>query len=128
MDDVAWQHLNKVQVKLPSRVKMAVKTHKGQATCARYNTAGNLIVSGGVDSMVRILDPRTGSLRAVLRGAKQSVMNVCFSPDDRFVLSAGNDKVARVYRMDSPEPLHMFSGHTNKIYAGTFTMVSFTET
>lgn len=52
MRDVAWNHFHRVQVTLPTRVKLAVKTHKGQATCARYNTAGNLLVSGGVRECV----------------------------------------------------------------------------
>ena len=63
-------------VKVPTTQKRTLYITNGQATTIAYNHTGALLVSGGTDSVVRIWDTRTGTLRGTLRGATQAIMNV----------------------------------------------------
>lgn len=118
LDAVAWRSY--FNVTLPKGHSKIIPAHSGQATSVAYNAAGTLLVTGGVDTLIKIWDAQKGKPLATLSSSKQSIMNVCFSEDDSYILSAGNDKVARVWAMKTSRILHTLTGHNNKIYAAGF--------
>lgn len=120
MDAVAWQA--NFNVVLPSNAKRIITAHDGQVTSLNYNANGTLLVSGGTDTLVKIWDARTGTARATLRGAKQSVMHVDFSVDEALVLAVGNDKCGYLWSMKTSRIVHTLTGHSHKIYAGAFSL------
>jgi len=119
IEHVAWATTCKVEI--PSERKRTIRGHRGAATCARYNTAGTLLASAGVDGLVKVYDARTGVNRASLRGSKDAIMNVCFSPDDSLLLASGNDNISRVWSLKSSRVVHTLVGHTAKVWAASFT-------
>lgn len=118
LDAVAWRSY--FNVTLPKTHTKIIAAHSGQATSVAYNAAGTLLVTGGVDTLVKIWDSQKGKHLATLSSSKQSIMKVCFSEDDNFILATGNDKIARVWAMKTSRVVHALVGHTNKIYAAGF--------
>jgi hypothetical protein len=119
IDHVAWT--SNFNVVIPTERKRTIRGHRGPVTCIRYNTAGTLFASAGVDGLVKIYDARTGGNRASLRGTKDCVMNVAFSQDDALMLASGNDSISRIWSLKTSRVMHTLVGHTAKIWAGTFT-------
>lgn len=120
LDAAAWQsHFN---VRLPSEAARRAHAHDGQASGARFNASGSLVVTCGADSLVRLWDARSAQPRSVLRGSRQGVVCASFSPDDRMVLGSGNDHSALVWSLNTSRVLHTLTGHKGKIYASTFSL------
>jgi WD40 repeat protein len=124
LDAGAWQSYFNVSV--PTEKKRAFRAHaEGAATTLQYNPKGTLLVTGGMDTTVKIWDTRSGAPLATLSASKQPIMGVFFSNDDQHILATGNDKIARVWSMRKGRVRHTLVGHSNKIYAGRALALSF---
>ncbi|PIL30097.1 hypothetical protein GSI_07760 [Ganoderma sinense ZZ0214-1] len=66
---------------------------------ATAHADGSLFTRG--QCAVRIWDPATGAMLAVLAGHSQSVTDVSFSPDGRSILSASEDGSAKIWDVES---------------------------
>ena len=85
-----------------------------------FDHSSTVVVSSGTDAIVKLWDARTGLLKCLFRDAQQSVMNVCVSPDNRFLVGASSDKNSYVWDMQEQHLVHTLTGHTNKVYASLF--------
>jgi len=119
IDHVAWS--SNFNVEIPKERKRTIRAHRSGINSGRYNKAGSLIASAGVDGLVKIYDARSGQPRASLKGSSDSIMNVTFSPNDQMLLASGNDNIARVWSLKYGRVLHTLVGHTHKVFASTFT-------
>jgi autophagy-related protein 16 len=118
LDAGAWRSYFDVSV--PTGKKLAFKAHAGGAATLRFNPKGTLLVTGGMDTMVKIWNAKTGAPLATLSSSKQPITCVTFSNDDQHILATGNDKIARVWSMKTSRVRHTLVGHSSKIYAATF--------
>ena len=98
IDQLSWQQHQPTVV--PKERKRTVYVHRGaQCMTVTYSPSGLLVLSGGSDGYVKLLDARSGVIKAQLRGSPDSIMSVAMSADDALMLAAGNDEKARVWAL-----------------------------
>jgi WD40 repeat protein len=70
---------------------MTMRGHGHQVTSVGFNSDGTRLVSGSVDGTAKVWDVRSGSELLTFREHKQEVVySVCFSPDDKRIVSSTN--------------------------------------
>lgn len=95
----------------------------GAVLAADASRDGRLLAVAGATGRhdVRLLDPVSGAVLAVLRGHAQTVRNVKFSPDGRWLASSSLDHSVRVWRTGQGQGLGTsvgaLRGHTKPVYA-----------
>jgi WD40 repeat protein/tRNA A-37 threonylcarbamoyl transferase component Bud32 len=72
------------------------------------------------DVCLRLWDVPTGQLRHELRGHAGAAFSVAFAPDDRSVVSAGEDGTVRLWDADTGRPRGIHLGHGGPIWDVTF--------
>ena len=98
IDQLSWQQ--QFTVVVPKERKRTVYTHRGaQCMTITYTPSGMLVLSGGSDGYVKVLDARSGVIKAQLRGSPDSIMTCAMSSDDSLMLAAGNDEKARIWAL-----------------------------
>lgn len=120
IEHVAWATNFKVEI--PQERKRTIRGHRGPVSCVRYNSAGTLFASAGLDGLVKVYDARSGGNRASLRGSKEGIMNCTFSSNDELLLASGNDSISRVWSLKTSRVVHTLVGHSAKVWAGAFTL------
>ena len=81
----------------PSSIKSIIPAHNGEALCVRYDSSGsNMVATCGTDSLVKVWDTSTGTLKATLRGT--SVISACDFDGD-LAVGGGSDKMCRVWSL-----------------------------
>jgi WD40 repeat protein len=78
-----------------------------------------LVASGG-NSIIVLLDARSGAARATLRGHKGAVDSVEFSPNGSFLVSAGRDHTVRLWDVASGKELKVLRGHRGWVTGAHF--------
>ncbi len=96
-------------------VKRHIKASTQSARCLVVNSQKNEIAIGYSDHQIRVFDIDNGNLKYVLDGHTNSVFTVQYSPDGRFLLSAGRDAHLRIwdaaadYKPLKAIPAHLFA-------------------
>ena len=72
-------------------------------------------------SKIRLYDFASGQLKAVLKGHRDAVSGLAFSPDGKKLISGSADKSAIVWDIETQTLLHRLEGHRGPIYAVGFT-------
>ncbi len=86
---------------------------------AKFSPDGCLIVTGRADGQVHLWDARTGELVQTLPSHTGDVTAVAFHPSSQIVLTAGEDGVAALWRINDEEST-LLIGHEGKIWAARF--------
>ena len=71
------------------------------------------------DALIRFAGGNYGYQR-VLRGHEGEVTSARFSPDGKMLLSAGEDKTARLWDVHDGKPLQVFRGHVDGVKSAQF--------
>jgi autophagy-related protein 16-1 len=84
---------------VPSSPKQIIQAHMAEATSVRYDSMGSdLLVTGGSDSLVKVWDVGTGTVRATLRGPSGHTILGC-DISGNLVVGGGSDKMCRVWNL-----------------------------
>jgi WD40 repeat protein len=86
--------------------------------CA-YSRDGNLLASGGLDTIVRVYD-QTANATRVLGQHEGSVVRIAFSADEHFLASGSSDKTVRVWDLSNGAS-RVLRGHEGDVEDVAFT-------
>ena len=89
--------------------------HTGWVNHVCFSNKGRRIASASCDQTIRLWNPWTGNVRAVLRGHTDWVMHCVFSRDDKTLVSASADRSVRMWDIASRAPLHILRGHRDVV-------------
>lgn len=78
-------------LRIDTPVNVIQQAHKEEATCIAVAHSLEIFASGGNDRVVRLWDYNSGQLLMDGRGHSGNVRGLAFSPDDRQLVSVGDD-------------------------------------
>lgn len=106
---------------LDGRERLTLKAHTDVVTAALFthNPQANLIATCGRDRMVRLWSTN-GKLIRTLAAHTQPVETIAFSPDNRYIVSAGRDSTAIIWQVSNGKPLYTLKGHKAAIMKVTY--------
>jgi WD40 repeat protein len=94
--------------------------HRGGATAVAFEPAGEWVVSGGYDGVLRMWDMQSGRLIRELEGHSGTAWSIDVSPDGERIASGGEDRTVRVWRAADGNLLRRFAGHALNIWEVRF--------
>lgn len=95
--------------------------HGSEATAAAVTRRGDLIASGGADSMIRIWSMTDKKLRAELVGHEfGTAASVNFSPSGEQLVSAGRDGTVRVWDLKTQTELFVCRDHQSHVFEAVY--------
>jgi WD40 repeat protein len=97
---------------------IALVGHSGPITSVHFDGSGERLVTSSEDNDARIWDARTGATLHVLRGHFNVVNDAEFSPDGRWVVTAGPIS-AGLWRSDS-DSIHTYLRNTDRPVVARF--------
>ncbi len=71
--------------------------HNGYCRALEFDPSGNLLASGGSDSLVKVWDPVTGRELFSLAGHTELITAVAFNPDASRLASTSCDKSVKIW-------------------------------
>lgn len=82
------------------------------AQCCLIHPNGMYVLTGSLDTTLRVWDIVTGDELMVLTGHSSSITALCVSPDGRYVASGALDWTVRVWDLKDLTVLRVLSGHS----------------
>lgn len=83
----------------PFKFQFTMQDHSRFVNSVRYSPNGELFVSGGAEGKAFLYDGKSGEKKAELGSPahKGGIYGVCFSPDNKQVLTVSGDKTAKIW-------------------------------
>jgi WD40 repeat protein len=97
---------------LRSRSEVTLQGHKDLVTSVHFDRSGQRLVTTSADGDAIVWDAGSGARLQLLRGNAQATNDAGFSPDGRWVVTAGPFS-AGLWRWDDPST-HMFIRNTDR--------------
>jgi WD40 repeat protein len=96
--------------------------HMWKDSRVAFSPNGDLLASGCDGGEVRLWDMHTRKETAILRGHKDEIRDVAFSPDGKLLATAGEaaDKTIRIWDVARKEQVHLLEGHKDCVYTLAF--------
>lgn len=121
--DFAVTSSTRVQI-FSAKTRQVVKTiarFKETVYSGEFRSDGKLIVAGDAKGLIQVFDVASRTILVSLQPCKLATQVTKFHPTDKSILlSASDDKVARLWDLTSPNPLATFADHTDYVRTATF--------
>ncbi|EPS68911.1 hypothetical protein M569_05855 [Genlisea aurea] len=93
------------------------KGHKQSVYALAMSDSGTVLVSGGIEKVVRVWDPRTGSKTMKLRGHTDNIRALLLDSSGRYCLSGSSDSMIRLWDLGQQRCIHSYAVHTDSVWA-----------
>ena len=100
-----------------ARTLRPLRRFPGFAWADALSPDGRTFAVGRTDGSVRFLDLRTGEQRTALGRHRAAVDNAQFTPDGRFLVTAGEDSTAIVWDVTAAAAVEFLDGHAGPVAA-----------
>lgn len=74
-----------------------IATFPGGATCVTFDSAGKYLAAGHLDNTLCIWDVEQSQIHRELYGHEDTIRDLCFSPDGKWLVSVGDDRTIRFW-------------------------------
>lgn len=98
MTIILWSISKKKSIKV-------LKKHTYHITTIKFNSKGNLLISGAADESIVIWDLSSGKSLKTLAAHSDPVSCVCLTPDDTIIISASYDGLMRLFDTETGQCL-----------------------
>jgi WD40 repeat protein len=99
-----------------------LKGHKDKVSSVVFSPKGDMLVSGSMDSTIKLWKASTGELISTLgaelffsAGHKKAVTSLAFTSNGKQLVSGGADKTVKVWEVSTGKVLHTLTGHKDEI-------------
>ena len=95
-----------------------LRGHTGGINDIHFNSKGDRLLTAGSDGTARVwrFNGKTAETESVLRGHSQSLYRAVWSPDERFIATASQDYLVRLWEGGTGRALTALGTHTNAVY------------
>ncbi|KAJ4458152.1 putative U3 small nucleolar RNA-associated protein 12 [Paratrimastix pyriformis] len=100
---------------VPSAI--VLQGHRRAVTVLRYNSAGNLLASGGADTDIIVWDVLSEAGQCRLRGHTDAVTDLAFVGRYNALISSSKDTLVKVWDLDTQHCLQTLVGHTGEVWS-----------
>lgn len=99
-----------------------LKGHEDKVSSVVFSPKGDMLVSGSMDSTIKLWKASTGELISTLgaklffnAGHEKAVTSLAFTSNGKQLVSGGADKTVKVWEVSTGEVLHTLTGHKDEI-------------
>ncbi|MFM6250064.1 MAG: WD40 repeat domain-containing protein, partial [Dolichospermum sp.] len=78
---------------------------------------GKTVISGSLDTTIKIWDLETGEEKFTLKGHSSWVNAIALTPDGKTVISGSGDNTIKIWDLETGEEKLTFKGHSNSVNA-----------
>jgi WD40 repeat protein len=100
------------------RLVAELRGHQGSINDIHFNSNGTRLLTAGSDGTARIwlFNGTAADTEFVLRGHSQALYRAIWSPDERFIATASQDYLVRLWEGSTGRPLTALATHTDAVY------------
>ena len=100
------------------RLVAEARGHDGGINDIHFNARGDRLLTAGSDGTARIwrFEGKAAEADAVLRGHSQALYRAIWSPDERFIATASQDHLVRLWEGSTGRALTALGTHTDAVY------------
>jgi WD40 repeat protein len=113
-----WHHSKEVNSNHYTLEKV-LNAHLSDVWTVKFSPDGNWIVSGSVDSTIKIWNKENGKVIVNIK-QPEGITSIDMSPDGNYIASASYDAKVRLWKMPEGSLVKEFTGHVGTIWAVNF--------
>lgn len=103
---------------IPSETVQILDAHSDEVWHIQFSYSGKYLASASADGCAIVWERDAGGkffVKHELLGHTKQIAFVSWSPNDRFLLTCGNDNVLNLWDVDSGESVHSYSKHVDSV-------------
>lgn len=107
-----------IQDKNPYAFFRYIKTLRGHSNSVyslTFSPDGKILVSGDVDSAIKLWDLNTSQQISTLTGHTDAVLSLATTPDGKMLISGSADTTIKLWNLNTGQTLHTLTGHTHSV-------------